>query len=320
MLKRKFYPIKVIAIILSITAIITSFSACVTNSENESENYYTFTDDLGRTVVLKSKPQKVATLMGSLADMWILAGGKICAAPDDAWEDFDIDTENAVNLGKLNNPSVELLFSSNAQFVIASASLSAQVELKETLEKANITVAYFDINDFDSYLRVLDIFTDINERKDLYKTNGLDIQERIEQVKQNHAIKNVSSSEKTYLFLRASSGYIRAKGSDKTILGEMLKDMGYINIADNDELILENLSIESIVKQNPYRIFIVQVGDDEEKMKENVQNMMDENKLWYTLDAVKNNRVYYMDKTLFNMKPNNRWDEAYEILANTLER
>ncbi len=43
-----------------------------------------------------------------------------------------------------------------------------------------------------------------------------------------------------------------------------------------------------------------------------------ENPLWNELDAVKNNEVYFLDKNLFNLKPNARWGEAYEVLEEIL--
>ena len=37
------------------------------------------------------------------------------------------------------------------------------------LTEAGVTVAYFDVSDFDAYLQMLDICTDITGRKDLYE-------------------------------------------------------------------------------------------------------------------------------------------------------
>ena len=42
------------------------------------------------------------------------------------------------------------------------------------------------------------------------------------------------------------------------------------------------------------------------------------NPAWQQLSAVKNGRVYYMDQQLYNLKPNARWGEAYEKLAEIL--
>ena len=98
----------------------------------------------------------------------------------------------------------------------------------------------------------------------------------------------------------------------------MLADLGCVNIADSDESLLENLSIENILREDPTHILIVQVGDDAEKVKNHIEKMMEENPAWLELEAVRSNRVHYLDKRLFNLKPNARWAQAYEILAQIL--
>ena len=34
--------------------------------------------------------------------------------------------------------------------------------------------------------------------------------------------------------------------------------------------------------------------------------------------VVREGRLYFMDKNLYNLKPNHRWGESYEILADIL--
>lgn len=291
-------------------------TACTGSRTNRSDGI-TFTDALGRTVCVPQNPERVAALIGSFADVWQLAGGTVCASADDAWDDFGLEMGDAVNLGKTKEPNLEKLLASDPDFVIASASTAADVEMKDILDSAGIPTAYFDVVAFDDYLNMLNICTDITGRKDLYEENGLKVQEQIEAIKKEMGA--IPEAQKTVLFLRASSGYIRAKNSEGSILGEMLKELGCINIADDDQSLLENLSIERIIQNEPYRIFIVQVGDDEQGMKENVSKMMAENPAWRELRAVKENRLYYMDKRLFNLKPNARWGEAYEILCKLLQ-
>ena len=120
------------------------------------------------------------------------------------------------------------------------------------------------------------------------------------------------------LFLRTSAMSIRAKNSQDSVLGEMLDALGCINIADSDESLLENVSVEHILKEDPDFIFFAQVGDDMDEIKANVQKFIDENPIWQELTAVKEGRVYYMDKALYNLKPNDRWGEAYEKLEQIL--
>jgi len=165
---------------------------------------------------------------------------------------------------------------------------------------------------------MLDICTDITGRKDLFDQNGLEIKKSIEGIKEDFLQKEIPDEKKTYLFLRASAGYIRAKGSKGTVLGEMLSDLGFVNIADSDTALLEDLSIESILLADPYRIFIVQVGDNRTAVEENIKRMMEEAPAWQSLSAVKENRLHSLDKRLFNLKPNALWGKAYETLCKLL--
>ncbi len=84
----------------------------VSTGEVVNEEFITFIDALDREVTIKKNPEKVAALLGSFADVWILAGGEICATAEDAWDDFGLDLD-AVNIGGAHSPSLELLLSSN---------------------------------------------------------------------------------------------------------------------------------------------------------------------------------------------------------------
>ena len=304
-----------IALILSLVIALGIFAGCDAEKNIPQEGAVTFTDALGRTVTLSQEPERVAALIGSFADVWVLSGGTVCAAVEDAWDDFGLDLPEAVNIGGAHSPNLELLLSANPDFVLASASTASNVDMKDTLEAAGITVAYFDVDNFGDYQEMLNICTDITGRKDLYDANGLALQNRIEQIKKDM---NLPEDQRTVLLLRAHSGSVKAKGSEGTILGEMLADLGCINIADSDTALLDAISIESIIRQNPYRIFVVTMGNDTEKAMNNLKQMMDENPAWAMLDAVAANRLHVMDRQLFNIKPNARWAESYEILSNLL--
>ena len=173
---------------------------------------------------------------------------------------------------------------------------------------------------------MLKICTEITGRPELYEQNGEAIRAQIEAVReragerygtQGDGAGNVLNAPKV-LSMRASASFIRAKNSKDNVLGEILKDLGCVNIADSDDSLLENLSIEHILEQDPDYIFFVQQGDDEAGTKANVQRMMEDNPAWLELTAVKEGRVYFMDKALFGVKPNQRWGEAYEVVEEIL--
>ena len=91
-----------------------------------------------------------------------------------------------------------------------------------------------------------------------------------------------------------------------------------VNIADSDTYLLENLSVEAVIREEPYRIFVVLMGSNADAAKASFEKMLKENPAWATLDAVKNGRLHIMDKSLFHLKPNARWAEAYGVLYEKL--
>lgn len=318
MLKRSLSANKILCLFTALTLLASLLGGCSQRNESsEISDTVTFTDALDRTVTVNKNPERTAALLGSFADTWILSGGEICAAPEDAWDDYGLTLENAVNLGGAHSPSLESLLSADPDFVIASASTSADVEMKETLENAGITVAYFDVDNFNDYLSMLKICTDITGRNDLYGQNGEKVKKEIEKIKEDFASANLPEEKRTLLLLRTSATLLKAKGSEGTVLGEMLKDLGLINIADSDKTLLENLSVESVIREEPYRIFAVSMGD-EDAAKKNLSKTMEENPAWGKLDAVAQNRLHIMDKRLFNLKPNANWAKAYEQLVEIL--
>ena len=101
----------------------------------------TFTDALGRSVTVRSA-DRVASLLGSFSEVWTLAGGKLVASVDDAWNSFDLGLpDDAVKLGAILEPNTELLIASRPDFVIASSNTEPDVAMRGTLENAGITVA-----------------------------------------------------------------------------------------------------------------------------------------------------------------------------------
>lgn len=295
-----------------------ALTACRTAPSAQGGEAVTLTDALGREVSIARHPTRVAALLGSFADVWVLAGGELCAAAEDAWEDFGLTLDGAVNIGGAHSPSLELLISADPQLVLASASTASHVEMRQTLETMGITVVYFDIDSFEDYLAMLRVCTDITARDDLYEQNGLQLKAQIDQLKAQYAAAPLSAQQRRVLLLRASSTSVKAKGSEGTILGEMLADMGCVNIADGDSGLLENLSVEAVMREEPYHIFVVTMGSNTEKAQASLETMMKENPAWGTLTAVAEGRLHMMDKTLFNLKPNARYAQAYGILYETL--
>lgn len=307
--------------ILSIIALLSLLCGCAAPAAPDAEpaEGFTFTDDLGRSVTV-NQPKRVACLLGSFAQVWVLAGGEVIASADDAWDDFGLDMpEDAVNLGGTKHLSMELLLSAQPDFILASTNTRQNLEMQETLDSTGIPVAYFDVFNFDDYLRLLKLCTEITGCEENYERYGIQVQQQVNDVIARSKKRLETEKTPTVLFLRASASAVHVKNSEGVVLGDMLKNLGCINIADSDSTLLENLSIEKILEADPDHIFIVQQGDNAEGTREYVRQFLQEHPAWAQLTAVKGDNVHFMEKQLFSLKPNHRWAEAYAIVEEILE-
>lgn len=274
-----------------------------------------FTDDLGREVEV-APPTRAATLIGSFADIWCLAGGKdaLVAAANDAWTSFDLDLSGDVaDLGGVKEPNLEMLLAAQPDLVIGSVSTEADLELEPILAQAGIPVAYFDVDSFDDYLRMLEICTRLTGRPENYTLYGENVAAQVE-----GAIARQDGSAPRVLCMRSTGSSCKVKGSEGTVLGEMLAALGCVNIADSDTSLLEELSLEAIIAADPDYIFVALQGSDPTKAMATLEATLLSNPAWESLTAVKEGRFFTMEQALYNLKPNARWGEAYEKLADIL--
>ena len=281
----------------------------------------TFTDDLGREVTLEAAPRRVAALTGSYADIWCTAGGRdtLVASASDAWTDFDLDLgEEVANIGGAMGVSVEELLAAAPDLVLASTNIPSNQEMLPALEAAGVDVAFFSVDTFEDYLRMLEICTGLTGSPEAYQTYGEAVAEEIEAARARAAAALEEQGPEKVLYIRAAASVVKPKGSNGTVLGEMLADLGCINIADQDQSLLEDLSMEAILAADPDKILIVLQGADPEPAKAQLEEEVLSNPAWQQLTAVREGRVYYMDKNLYHLKPNARWGEAYDHLVEIL--
>ncbi|MDE7183589.1 MAG: ABC transporter substrate-binding protein [Lachnospiraceae bacterium] len=279
----------------------------------------TFTDDIGRTVTVEHH-DRVVTLIGSFTDIWQLAGGDVVGAANDSWTSFDLNLgEDVVNVGSHLEPDIEKIIAAKPDFVIASANTEADMDIEKILENAGITTAYFSVSNFNEYMNMLEICTDITGREDLYIQNGIEVKKQVDQERERVNQRNLEGKKAPeVVFLRASASSVKAKGSYGNVGGEMLAELGCINIADDDDSLLDDLSMEAIIAADPDFVFVTMQGKDVEAVQQNIENTLLNNPAWSKLTAVREGRYYVLEKELYNLKPNARWGEAYQKLADIL--
>ena len=269
-------------------------------------------DDRG-VAIPTAAPQRVVSLYGSYAEAWAQAGGTLVGATEDAVSERGMDLGTAQIIGTTKEPNLELVLALDPDLVILSMDIAPQLSAAEVLETAGVPCAAFRVDTWQDYARMMDVFTALTGRRDLYEAVIPPLEAAIGETVSSAQAQNAP----TVLLLRAYSTGVKAKADDN-LAGTMLEDLGCVNIAARQPSLLEELTLEAIVVEDPDCIFISVMGGDEEAALAVVEETLGQNPAWQGLTAVREGRVYVLPRDLFHYKPNARWAESYAYLYELL--
>lgn len=319
--KRTFISMVSLCLIVCLCLAGCGSTAATQDAEQQTtndDNSYTFTDALGQEITV-NQPQRVVALMGSFAEIWLLAGGgdTLVGVTDDAFDGRDLElADDIAVVGKFQTPNTEEILALDPDLVLLSAETTgtdSHVALKDALSSAGITAAYFSVTHFEDYLAMLKTCTQITGNTEAYQTNGLQVQENINTI----IADNKLETEPSVLLMITYSGGIRPQRSD-TMTGKMLADLGCHNIIDDYPSLLKDFSVEAIIEADPDYIFVIPMGNDEAAAQKNLTESIESNPAWNSLTAVENDHYILLPKDKFLYKPNARWAESYAYLADLL--
>lgn len=270
-------------------------------------------DSSSHMVTVKKSPEKVVALTSSLAQLWLLSGGKLAGVSSDAVAErnIGINKDSVQIVGTAMKPNLEKILALHPDLVILSKDMSSNMQMTQTLDKAEIPYYICKVETMKDYLATLKTFVSITGKENNYKENGEKVEQKVEKL-----LKQLPEAKKTApsaLVLRAYSSGIDVLSDNNTVCN-ILNDIRVTNIAHSDTSLLKNLSIEAIIKENPDYIFIVTMGSNKDAANASLKKSLYSNHAWNNLKAVKNNNVFILPKELFEYKPNNRWGDSYEYL------
>ena len=288
--------------------------SCGQSSKPESK-YYVFNDDAGQQVSVYGAPGRVAVLFSSYAEMWLLAGGEITVTFGESIErGFVGEDVILVDGGAGKAIDYEALVAAEPDFVIGSLDIESQRQVCDFMAKAGVASALFKVESFEDYARVMEHLCAITKNSEAYDRHVTAVGEEIDALLEKYS----GREKKRILFVRAatSAKSTKAKTAKDNFVCAMLDELGCYNVADSAPLLLDGLSLEAIIAENPDFIFFSTMGN-EEKVREYMDGEL-ESEVWQSLDAVKNGNYAYLPKEMFQYKPNRRWGEAYKYLAELL--
>lgn len=288
----------------------------------EKSKAYTFTDDLGRKVTVKSH-KRVVACMGSFADAWQLAGGTLVGASDDAFGHYAVDSSKVSGVGRSTSLNLESIIALKPDFVIMTgisdgkhATGVSQADAESALKEAGVPVAFFKVTTFDDYKRMMGVFCAITGRDDLYKKNVTKVGEKIKSAVSRYSV--ASKSPSVLVVSAFSKGLVVQNSSG--MAGAIVKDLGAVNVADEHPSLLSDFSLEAAVEANPDYVLVLAASDDTATAQKYYDQVAGSNSAWQGMDAVKEGRVTMLDAAHFLYKPNADWAESYVLAGKALNK
>lgn len=296
-----------------------------------TEDAVTFTDASGdgkTEVTVKKNPASVVNLYASFTTLWYEAGGSVvgCIGGDSATELYkeyigrDITADDGMTVVATSSAGkkwdVESIIALKPELIICSTAMSGYSTIESPADAAGIPLIAVEYNDFSDYLKWFKVFCNLTGKTDLWESVAMKALDEVVGVLTSCPTENNPSVFSMF----ASADSLQANTSN-TVVGGMITAMNAANIVDNwgDTTGAERLDInlETVFAADP-DIILVQCHAEVDVAKELVKTMYSDNPVWQSLTAVKEGRVYYLEKSLFHNKPNSRFAEAYLTMAEYL--
>lgn len=256
-----------------------------------------------------SADSRVVAVTRSIADLWILSGGALVGATDDAIEYFGLGSETT-SIGTISKPNLEAIVALDPDLIVFSEELSIHEELAKQLETQNFEVMRVSVESFEDYTSIMQELTGATGRDDLYQQHVANVSAAVDDVRQQ-ATASVAelAGKRSFLALLVSATKNKVL-KDDYFACEIFRDMGLTNVA-TDNSPLDDLSLEAIVAADPAYIFVIPRGKEDEAQS-SYEEAFASQPVWQSLPAVAEGRLWQLPKDLFQYKPNARWAEAYE--------
>jgi len=244
-------------------------------------------DDAGHTVRLAAPAQRIISLVPSVTETIIAlgAGNRIIARTE-----YDRDTSLAAVplVGRGLSPSVEAIIALRPDLVVVWAS-DKRGDLRGQLEKANIPVLAFEVQDTTDAYRVVTVMGEALGRQGA----GSSLLDSLRaSLKETASIAAKRSRRRVFYVVYNDPPMTAGPG---TFIDQLLDIAGADNIFSDATSNWPTVSLEEVVKRDP-DIVVLPVGE----MSAQVGERLKATAGWRDLRAVKNNCLALVDADLVN--------------------
>ena len=281
---------KIIAL-LSVT-MLTFMVGCSSSESNESN----VTNSNGEEVV-------VATSV-AVTEILDKLGVEVSGVPTTSYE-LPESTKDATKVGSPMNPDLEIIKSLNPTCVVSVDTLGSDFEKQFT--ENNIPSMFVNLSTVDGLKETI---VNLGEKFDK-REKAAEIIAELEN-KENELNLSKKENKEDILILFGAPGSVMVS-TDNSYVGNLVKIAGGNNIFESESSSFIQVNMEEIIKRNPDKILIMTHAVPDEAKKTVEEEFA--KATWQQLDAIKNNKVYYLENGYFGMSANLKVIEALDKLG-----
>ena len=277
--------------LLSVT-MLTFMVGCSSSESNESN----VTNSNGEEVV-------VATSV-AVTEILDKLGVEVSGVPTTSYE-LPESTKDATEVGSPMNPDLEIIKSLNPTCVVSVDTLGSDFEKQFT--ENNIPSMFVNLSTVDGLKETI---VNLGEKFDKSE-KAAEIIAELEN-KENELNLSKRENKEDILILFGAPGSVMVS-TDNSYVGNLVKIAGGNNIFESESSSFIQVNMEEIIKRNPDKILIMTHAVPDEAKKTVEEEFA--KATWQQLDAIKNNKVYYLENGYFGMSANLKVIEALDKLG-----
>ncbi|MCC3863048.1 heme ABC transporter substrate-binding protein IsdE [Terrisporobacter petrolearius] len=276
-------------------ATLALMAGCSSNESNENK------------VTNNSDKEVVVATSVAVTEILDKLGVEVSGVPTTSYE-LPKSVKDATKVGNPMSPDLEIIKSLNPICVVSVDTLGSDFEKKFT--ENNIPSKFVNLSNVDGLKKtILDLGKEFNK-----KEKAKAIIEELEKKEKELTLNNKKNDEEVLILFGAPGSVMIS--TDLSYVGNLVKIAGGNNIFESKTSSFMQVNMEEIIKRNPDKILIMTHAVPEEAKKTVEEEFTKET--WKQLDAIKNNKVYYLENGYFGMSANLKVIEALDKMGEIL--
>jgi iron complex transport system substrate-binding protein len=288
-MKLSYWVLAITLICMLISAGCQSGTPSSTNTPGSSPTPVTYIDDLGRSVTIKSYPQRIISLSPSNTEMVFALGLEDRLIGVTTYDNYPEAAKSKPQVSEYSIVDIEKIVALQPDLILADEIHKSDVV--PALEKLGITVLVIRPGKIDDIISDIELLGKITGNTKQAGDLAANMRQRVKAVT-DKSIQLTAAQKPSVLYVTWHDPIWTAGGN--VIISDLLNMVGATNIASDLDG-YATITLETVIERNPKVMVVMSSMGDQNASFDYIKQ---EPRLQAT-DALKNNQVYIIDADIF---------------------